>query len=318
MAQKDLATIDAELDNLEVQLERTRQKRAALERQRLLEQQQQQQTQPRQNPQPPAMQQKEMTAEELQRQIEQLQRELGMLNAESTYKAPATDVDTEEESYEEEPRPPESSYKSLSSATSSGYSSQSPPSMEPVRGGSEVAKQRHAWEKPTWALPDSAIPDVDIQKDSIVNPLLKAAKPGYERKVKEADFQLIKGKFVNHTEITPNPRLVWIVVNVDGCKLGKIVMHLYGNFLNLVDVFLELKGLEMKRQPPLGYLVDDIDPHFYIFTGGRSPNDCRGPPDACFGVVVEGHDVIQKLQVADPSSIFTIKQSHIYPVKKAK
>jgi hypothetical protein len=111
---------------------------------------------------------------------------------------------------------------------------------------------------------------------------------------------------------------VWIVVNVDGCKLGKIVMHLYGNFLNLVDVFLELKGLEMKRQPPLGYLVDDIDPHFYIFTGGRSPNDFRGPADACFGVVVEGHDVIQKLQAADPSSIFTIKQSHIYPVKKAK
>jgi hypothetical protein len=99
--------------------------------------------------------------------------------------------------------------------------------------------------------------------------------------------------------------------------VGKIVMHLYGNFLPLVDIFLQLKGLELQRSGPSDYLVDDIDPHFYVHTG-RTASTFRGPSTACYGVIQEGFDVVDGLKKANADSIFTIKQSHIYPVKKAK
>lgn len=194
---------------------------------------------------------------------------------------------------------------------------------KPIKGPSEQTKQQHAWEKPAWALPSDALPDEAIQKESIQNFLLKPpSSSGYERKVHAAHLTLIAGKFVEHKEKIPDPRLVWIVVNIDGCKVGKIAMHLYGNFLPLTDIFDQAKGLELKRssnkngaQQPQ-FVVEDMDPAFYVHTGTVS--SFQGHKDACFGVVFEGHDVVQKLQSASPESVFTIKQSHIYPVKKAK
>lgn len=184
---------------------------------------------------------------------------------------------------------------------------------------SEQAKQKHAWEKPAWALPTEAIPDDSIQKDSIQNPLLKQAamSSGYERKVHAAHLEFIAGKFVTHQEKQPDPRLVWIVVNIDGSKVGKIVMHLYGNFLPLTDIFLELKGLELKRGGNKEqFFVDDIDPAFYVHVGAVA--SFKGPTSSCYGVVLEGNDIVQKLRDAAPDAVFTIKQSHIYPVMKAK
>lgn len=199
------------------------------------------------------------------------------------------------------------------------------PQQPPVKGPSEAAKQAYQWDKPDWALPTDALPDDSIQNDSIQNPLLKQAQPGYERKVHAADLTLVAGKFVKATPVQkkPDPRLVWIVVNIDGMKVGKIVMHLYGNFLPIVDVFLELKGLEVQRKNSnnntVVLVVPDMDPVFYIHNG--SPGTFRGGPPggtACFGVVIEGQDVVQKLVEADPEALITIKQSHIYPVKKAR
>jgi len=190
--------------------------------------------------------------------------------------------------------------------------------QQPIKGPSEMAKQKHQWDKPDWALPTEALPDDSIQSDSIENGL-KQAQPGYERKVHAADLKLISGKFVKASPIQkPDPRLVWIVVNIDGMKVGKIVMHLYGNFLPIVDVFLELKGLEVQRQNTQQQLVvNDMDPTFYIHSG--TPETFQGPKStACFGVVIEGHEVVQQVRAADAEALITIKQSHIYPVKKAK
>jgi len=188
----------------------------------------------------------------------------------------------------------------------------------PVKGASEATKRQHGWEKPDWALPSTDAPDEHaIETDSIQNPLLKSPQPGYERKVHAADLKLIAGKFVAHQEKKPDPRLVWIVVNVDGMKLGKIVMHLYGNVLPLVDTFLELKGLVLqRRQPGQMLVVEDMDPAFYVHHG--TPSNFRGPTSACFGVVIEGQEVVQQVLNADAEALITIKQSHIYPVKKGR
>jgi hypothetical protein len=192
-----------------------------------------------------------------------------------------------------------------------------------VVGASEQAKKNHQWSKPDWALPSADLPDDDIQKESIVNPLLKspAKTNAYERKVHPKDLELIRGTFVAPQSHVPDPRLVWIVVNVDGCKLGKIVMHLAGpNIDPLVDVFGDLKGLELQRRNSGGggknggqqLVVQDIDPVFTIVAGNT------GPPGGCFGIIQEGRDIFDQCLAAPAEAALTIKQSHIYPVKKAK
>jgi hypothetical protein len=187
--------------------------------------------------------------------------------------------------------------------------------MAPVVGASEQAKRNHQWSKPDWALPSTALPDDTIQKDSIVNPLLKTPKNtnAYERKVKPKDLELIRGTFVapQGGAKSPEPRLVWIVVNVDGCKLGKIVMHLAGaNIDPIVDVFADLKGLELQRTANKCLVVQDIDPVFTIVSGKTGPG--------CFGIIQEGRDIFDQCIAASPEAVLTVKQSHIYPVKKAK
>jgi hypothetical protein len=190
------------------------------------------------------------------------------------------------------------------------------PPPAPVVGASELTKRNHQWSKPDWALPSAALPDDDIQKESINNPLLKSPTKtnAYERKVRPKELELMPGTFVapTHTPLPPDPRLVWIVVNVDGCKLGKIVMHLAGTNIDpIVDVFGDLKGLELQRSNQSRQLVvPDIDPVFTIVAGNSGPG--------CFGIIQEGRDIFDQCLAAPTAAILTIKQSHIYPVKKAK
>lgn len=207
--------------------------------------------------------------------------------------------------------------------TRAPYNTPSPQSFEPAKGASEHAKQKHEWEKPDWALPSSAIASGEsIQSESIQNGLKQVNTGGYERKVRPTEtLALIPGMFVAHQEKSPDPRMVWIVVNIDGSKVGKIVMHLHGNVMPMTDIFLELKGLELKYTASAKqWVVDDIEPNFYVHVG--STQSFTGPKTACFGAVLEGHDIVQQLltavQSTDHASIVTIKQSHIFPVKKAK
>ena len=195
---------------------------------------------------------------------------------------------------------------------------------EPVSPAPVVIKSpvqnKHRWSKPGWALPDEAIQQEDsIVTESIQNPGLKKPTSGYERKVfaKELAPPPVKGTFVRNVAAKkPDPRMVWIVININGMKRGKIVMHLYGNADAIVDKFFELKGLEIKRESGM-LLVDELEPHFYVF-GGKAAQLPKNKPQAVFGVVMEGHDVLQLALNAKDDAVISVKQSHIYPVKRAK
>ena len=309
-ANSQLADVDAELEELELRLQMAREKKAALAREREQQEQLRQQEL-----------QKQVSsrgeADDLQRQIEVLKQQLAMqeLELKKTSNASLDDGTTYAAVKQQQPQ-------------------QSPPihevqfqsaNHEAVKGMSEQTKQKHSWEKPAWALPSEAIPDDSILKDSIQNPLLKApASNGYERKVHEANLALIPGKFVQPTKAkVVEPRMVWIVVNIDGSKVGKIVMHLYGNFIPLTDIFTELKGLELFRCGNTNdtLVVTDIDPNFYVHVGtaasfaklySKPANDC------CYGIVLEGQDIMQQVFCAPSDAVLTVKQSHIFPVKKTK
>lgn len=283
----EVTALDSEVKALEVQLERARQKKAALELEREKHELERQQN---------------LNVEDLKRQIHELNEQIHQPYVQQNG---------------------ENIVRAIKESTIKQHLHQQNLENEPVKGPSEQAKQKHSWEKPDWALPSEAIPDESILKDSIQNPLLKAAATsGYERKVHEADIALIPGKFVQPSKAkVVEPRMVWIVVNIDGSKVGKIVMHLYGNFLPLTDVFTELKGLELLRCSSTTLVVNDIEPHFYVHAGSISSFPQSFPKQAtteCYGVVLEGMDILQKLLSAPQDAVLTIKQSHIFPVKKTK
>jgi hypothetical protein len=305
---QEIAAVDAELEALTVKLERARQKKAAMEAQRERQQVLQQQVSQPTGPEAPASPLRQPQSQQLQKKLD------------SPLRSPVRRPTIGQQQQQQESQTHyEKEFPTATTAVSSPVRRVSPEG-QPVKGASEMAKQKHQWDKPDWALPTDDIPDdCPIQTDSIVNPLLKQAQPGYERKVHAADLKLVAGKFVkpSPTAVTPDPRLVWIVANIDGMKVGKIVMHLYGNFLPIADTFLELKGLEVKRPKQSMLVVEDMNPVFYIHPG--TPESFNGPrATACFGVVIEGQDIVQQLLQADPEALITIKQSHIYPVKKAK
>jgi hypothetical protein len=367
MVLDEIDACDAEMEALTIQLERARQKKAALARERELREEAQAAAAARQNTSngPLHMQ----SADDLQRQIDELKRQLAAQEAElqtavtigtsyatednedanrgndtsckmpqrrSTIKECHTDpnqppvrptrhasiMETSPEEVQavasciEENLSPVQSPKSAVGSSSPYAAATSPP---PCKGASELAKEKHNWEKPAWALPSTVVhTDESILTDSIQHGLKKPSSGGYERKVHAKEtLELIKGTFVAPQTKIPDPRMVWIVLNVDGSKVGKIVMHLYGNVLPLVDIFLELKGLELKNNSAGQWYVDDIDPAFYVHHGPAST--FKGPTSVCFGTVLEGQDVLQTINQAAPSgAVVTIKQSHIFPVKKAK
>jgi hypothetical protein len=281
------AALDSKLKELEIQLEHARQKKADLVRER---EKQDLERQQKLNAEQPQRQVQELSQQINQQEIQQMGNQSVSTNSQSNMKQQLQQQNREN---------------------------------EPVKGLSEEAKQKHTWEKPDWALPSDAIPDASILKDSIQNPLLKAAATsGYERKVHEADIALIPGKFVQPSKTkVVEPRMVWIVANIDGSKVGKIVMHLYGNFLPLTDIFAELKGLELIRCNTTTLVVNDIEPNFFVHGGTISSFPKFFPRQAttdCYGIVLEGMDILQQLLNAPQDAVLTIKQSHIFPVKKTK
>jgi hypothetical protein len=307
---QELEAVDAELEQLELQLQIAREKKAALARER----EQREQLRVRELQEQKAPHGNHGDANDLQRQIEELKLQLTLQEIElqkNLYKHPNNGISNAHgDEQKVQPTPlQEVQYHSNN--------------HDVVKGVSEQAKQKHSWEKPAWALPSEAIPDDSILKDSIQNPMLKApVSTGYERKVHEANLALIPGKFVQPTKAkVVEPRMVWIVVNIDGCKVGKIVMHLYGNFLPLTDIFTELKGLELFRCDTNTLVITDIDPNFYVHVGNASSFSkkfSKQANDCCYGVVLEGQDILAQVFNAPSDAILTVKQSHIFPVKKTK
>lgn len=268
-----------------------------------------------------------ITAEELQRQIEELERELQQASSSAkTTTTTTTEIPTT-------PTPPPapatappraSSPKRSTTPVKSSYSPAPVASNVPDDPIRARAQQNYSFEKPAWAIPtDQVGGDQSIISDPIQNNLKKPNTGGYERKVFDKSLEIVKGTFKRPSgdDKKPEPRLVWIVININGSKIGKIVMHLYGNCDAIVDHFLELKGLEIKRPDPNTFVVTDMTPHFYITADKTIPTKYKeeGSSPHVYGHIFEGHDIYQMMINAPAdSTLYTIKQSHIYPVKKTK
>ena len=185
-----------------------------------------------------------------------------------------------------------------------------------------IQQKKHGWSKPGWALPEEKLAgESGIVTDSLQTGLKAPNTGGYERKVfaKELAAPPVAGKFVRNVSAKkPDPRMVGVVININGTKRGKIVMHLYGNVEPIVEKFFELKGLELKRDANNQVYCDEMEPHFYLFGGKTAQLNTSKNPNAVYGVVLEGHDVLQLAQNSSADSVLSIRQSHIFPVKRAK
>jgi hypothetical protein len=200
---------------------------------------------------------------------------------------------------------------------------------EVCKGQTYAAKQKHQWEKPAWALPSEAIEqDADILTAPIQNGMLKHNDGnGYSRRVFAKDIHKVNGQFIAPTgPAAPPPRLAWIIVTLsnsnsmylDGDKVGKIVMNLEGDDVDrLVGQFLDLKGSTMVRTKEGNLAVEGVDPQL-VLTTKKVTKKGRGKTNNVIGEVQEGQDVFETVMKAGADSIVTIKQAHIYPVKKAK
>jgi len=162
--------------------------------------------------------------------------------------------------------------------------------------------------------------DRAVLSDSIDHSLKKQQEhEGYRRQVKAQDLEIQKGTFVKKQEKKPDPRLTWIVGRIgDRGVPGKIVMHLRGqDVAGLVDDFVNLKNKDIMIGGPNGAsLTVDCEPYFHIYMG--RPDGLDNEPGV-FGVVQEGHAIVQKMvEAGNAGSELTIKQAHIFPVKKSK
>jgi len=180
-------------------------------------------------------------------------------------------------------------------------------------------KSKFAFERPRWAAPTEVVnKEGAIDADPLNNPNLKKPQmDGYVRQVKEKDLEIIKGTFVKpETTVNLEPRLTWIVVNVNKRKVGKIVMHLYGRDVSgIVDHFVELKGNAIERQNGMLAVVGQ-QPTLFITSGGNGR--ALDGKSGVYGVIQEGHDIFQTVMTADADAVLAVKQAHIYPVKKGK
>jgi len=196
-----------------------------------------------------------------------------------------------------------------------------PESLVSNRKQMDSLKQKYSFERPGWAAPvEVTNSEKEIDADSINNPFLKKAQGGgYQRQVKEKnDLAIVKGTFVKsktHEQPKVQPRLAWIVVNVNKRKVGKIVMHLHGKDVkDLVDSFVELKGYALTRENGLLMTVDKTPCLAVTSAGPKGLDDKAG----VFGVIQEGQDIFQQAMAADANATLSIKQAHIYPVKQGK
>jgi hypothetical protein len=84
----------------------------------------------------------------------------------------------------------------------------------------EDLKNQHGWQKPNWASSGG-------EKEVVT----KSDVGGYQRHVTPKNVEIIKGQHVKPAS-NMEPRLAWIVVNLNRKKVGKLVMHLYGRKYN--------------------------------------------------------------------------------------
>jgi chemotaxis protein histidine kinase CheA len=230
------------------------------------------------------------------------------------------------------PTSTDSSPSPLPSPTRSTTSTSDNASSNVVETTGEVCKgqdykQKHEWERPAWALPSDAVQeDADILTAPIQNGMLKEANKnkGYTRRCHAKDIHNVKGNFIAASkDPAPASRFAWLVLNIDGDKVGKIVMHLKEDTSNnenvdrLVSQFLDLKGLAMERTKDGNLVVKDVSPQLVV-TMKKAPVKKKGKTNNVIGEVEEGQDVFETVLKAGADSIVTIKQAHIYPVKKAK
>ncbi|GKY97715.1 hypothetical protein MPSEU_000729700 [Mayamaea pseudoterrestris] len=279
------------------------------------------------------------STEDLQRKIEALklqiaQQEAARHSASSSAAVAAVADDEiydeeEEESYEEEEVIEEDDFESPKQTVASPVPAPSPAPPAPTRvtdhhpssshtshvDKMDQLKKQHGFERPDWATQADAAVDKTILDDAIDHGLKQAGKAGqYQRQVKESTPVIVKGAHVA-PKGKVEPRLTWIVVNVNKRKIGKIVMHLYGMDVHtIVDNFTELKGFDLERTDG-GLAVVGINPTFVVTAGGNAGLDGKA---GVHGVIQEGHDIFQQVMSADSKAVLSIKQAHIYPVKVGK
>lgn len=251
------------------------------------------------------------TPEELQARIEELQRQIREAEMNKKKKTAAAKQGTTSTpgAATKTNSPPRSSPPARNSATSS-----------PVRADVSSTKPKSKWDRPDWANEMDKQDNRDVISDPI-NTNLKEQKEheGYRRQVKAQDLEIQKGTFVKKQDKKPDPRLTWIVGRIGERGVpGKIVMHLYGKHVaSLVDDFVHLKNMTVAVGGPNGAsLTVDCEPELFIYIGRPTGLDDR---DGVYGVVQEGHEIVQKLvDAGSAGSDLSIKQAHIFPVKKSK
>lgn len=176
------------------------------------------------------------------------------------------------------------------------------------------------WERPGWAHAMDKQDNRAVDSDPIANPLLQHASDngGYRRQVFAKDIELYKGTLVKHQAKAPDPRLTWIVLRINGTAVpGKIVMHLHGKDVhNLVDHFQGLKDTSVSIGGPNGAsMTVQSEPPLYIKKAGAQGLDLQS---GVYGVLQEGHEIVDKAVNAGEGAQILIKQAHIFPVKKSK
>ena len=210
--------------------------------------------------------------------------------------------------------------KAAASEQPSQRADQDPPAAAPTTATVQIGSRASSdWQRPGWAHAMNKEDTRAVDSDSIANPLLQQAdNSGYRRQVFAKDLDIQRGNFVKNQARPPDPRLAWIVVRINGTGVpGKIVMHLYGKDIDaLVDQFLGLKDTSITcGGPNRASFTVESSPPLYITSQGLRGLDSK---PGVYGVIQEGHDIVDKVVAAGDGAQLAIKQAHIFPVKKSK
>ena len=192
----------------------------------------------------------------------------------------------------------------------------SPSATVTIRAGSRASSD---WERPGWAHAMNKQDTRAVDSDPINNPNLQQADTGgYRRQVFAKDLEIDKGTFIKHQAKPPEPRLTWIVLRIDDKGVpGKVVMHLHGkDVLALVDHFASLQDTSITPGGPnRASLTVQCEPPLYVTKQGPQGLASKS---GVYGVIQEGHEIVDKALEAAGEASLSIKQAHIFPVKKSK